>query len=251
MKTITGFFGAALLMPLAMAGTSRTYPVEAFDRIEVSARVELKVHVGAPQSVVAESGNGDFDDLEIKVNDGSLVVGRQHHWYSVGWFNHSRYTVDVTVPQLRGVRASSSATAEVSGPVSGDAQIGASSSGRVQVAEVNGGRVSLEASSSGRISIGELHAPMVDVHVSSSAVVEAGGACDTLRARATSSARIRASGLHCEDVAVDASSSGHMQVFARHGATANASSSGRIRIAGKPGRVEQHASSSGSIDVTD
>jgi hypothetical protein len=271
MKAIVGFIGGALLMPLALAGTSKTYPVGAFDRIEVSAGIELKVRDGAPQSVVARAEDDDFDHLEIKVDDGTLVVGRPHRWYLLDWFDDTHYTVDVTVPQLRGVRASSSARAEIAGAISRDAQISASSSGRVQVAEVSGGKVavevsssgrlefgvvkgdalSVEASSSGQVNIGELRVPMVDIRVSSSAEVEANGSCGTLRARANSSARILASGLRCENVTADVSSSGRVQAFASKGVTADASSSGRISIAGKPGRVEQHASSGGSIAVTD
>jgi hypothetical protein len=116
---------------------------------------------------------------------------------------------------------------------------------------VEGDALGVDASSSGRITISALHVPTVEASVSSSAVVEANGDCGTFSARASSSGRIRAGGLRCGRLTAQASSSGQVQAFANQGATANASSSGRITIAGNPVRVEQHASSGGSVTVTD
>ena len=269
MRRFPGFVAAVLLTSPALAATSRTYAVPPFERIQVAAGIELKARVGAPQSVTAATGDGDFSGLVVAVDDGSLVVRRAHHWYLFDWFDESRYTVTVAVPVLRGVHASSSATAEVTGAVSKDAVIGASSSGRVRVAEVQGGKVLLEAASSGQLELGvlhgeaislhasssgkirvdDLHGPEIQIRVSSSGAVEASGGCGTLSVGASSSGRVRTSGLRCEHVAADASSSGSVAVFAAQGATARASSGGRIAVVGKPQHVEQHESSGGTIDV--
>jgi hypothetical protein len=271
MKSLVILAGAALLAPVAFADSSKTYPVEPFERIHVSESIELKAQVGPAQSVVATTSGDDFGRLSVKVVDGTLVLGRMHRWYFMDWFGDRRFVVTVSVPALRGVTASSSGRAEITGAITRDTDIRASSSGRVYVAEVQGGKVTVQASSSGRIdltmlrgdsldvrasssgriSMGELHVPAVAMGVSSSGRIEAGGSCESLDARASSSGRIDAPRLRCVNVTADVSSSGRVQAFASQSVTAHASSSGRVVIGGRPGRVDQHTSSSGSIDITD
>jgi hypothetical protein len=271
MKSLAGLAGAVLMVPLACADTSKTYTVEPFERIEVSQSVDLRVRVGAAQSVVATTSGDDFGRLSVKVVDGTLELGRVHRWYFMDWFDNTHYTVTVSVPVLRSLWASSSGHADVTGPMTKDAEVGASSSGRAHIAEVQGGRIALRASSSGRlelgvvhgdaasvivsssgrIAVGELRVPVADMQASSSGVVEASGSCNNLNVRASSSGHVRAAGLRCENVSADVSSSGAVSAFASQGVSANASSSGHVAVAGRPGHVQQHTSSSGTVEVTD
>jgi hypothetical protein len=270
MKWLLACVGAVLVASPAMADTTRTYQVQPFDRIAVSEAIELQAQVGEPLSVTATTDKEDFSGLIVEVEAGSLVVRRVPQRLHFGWPRDSHYKVTVTVPELHGISASSSAAADVTGPVSANAVLGASSSARLQVAEVRGDKVtavasssgrltlgtvhgkaiSVQAASSGQVRVGELQSPQVGIRASSSGRVEASGACDALDASASSSGTIRVSGLRCRDLTVDASSGGVVDAFASARATVRASSGARVSVAGKPPQFETHESSGASVRAT-
>ena len=252
----------------AMAGT-KTFAVQPFESISVAAGIELKVEVGRPQSIVAESDGGDFSDLVIDARGGDLFVGRPARWFSLGWNRGPSYKVTIAVPALHALEASSSASADVSGSITGNAEIAASSSGRANISEIQGGSVALAVSSSGDVEITSLqgtsvealasssgHARVVqvrsgtvEIHASSSGGVEAAGSCTTLTAEASSSGRILAGKLECENLLAQVSSSGGVEGFASKSFEGHASSGGFITFGGKPAQIRKDESSGGVIDV--
>jgi hypothetical protein len=261
------------LAPLALAANAgaatKTYTVQPFERISVAAGIELKAQIGPAQSLVAETDGNDFTDLVIEVDGGELMIGRPMRPFSFNWGQRPHYKVTVTVPALHGLHASSSGSADVTGPVTGDAEIAASSSGRAKLAEIKGGAVALHASSSGgleiqtlegtsvaahasssgHLEVAQMRAGVVSAHASSSGGMEVSGSCDTLDADASSSGRIRAGELHCVNVVAQASSGAGIEAFASKSLNAMASSGGHISVAGKPAQVQVHESSGGSVQV--
>ncbi|MFZ1990943.1 MAG: DUF2807 domain-containing protein [Alphaproteobacteria bacterium] len=269
MKRVLGFIAALSFMaPAGAMASTKTFTVQPFASISVAAGIALKVEVGPPQSIVAET-DGDFSDLVIEARGGDLFIGRPPRWFSFGWDRGPDYKVTVTVPALHGLETSSSAVADVSGSITGNAEIAASSSGRANVSEIQGGSVSLAVSSSGDIEIAslqassmeahaassghakvaQLRAGTVEVHASSSGVVEASGSCTTLTAEASSSGHILAGKLECATLLAQVSSSGGVEGFASKSFEGRASSGGSVTVGGKPAQVQKDESSGGVIDV--
>jgi hypothetical protein len=259
-----------LALPVAAQAGTKTYKVQPFERISVSAGIRLDATVGPAQSVVATTDGEDFSDLVVKVENGRLIIGRQPHWGWFGWRHGPNYRVSVSVPALHGLAASSAAAATVKGALTGDMiGLSTSSSGSANVAEVRGGAVALHASSSGRLNIAALkggpvnmHASSsgniavkafdggaVTVHASSSGGVRAGGTCETLNVEASSGGRVRAGDLRCASVWAHASSGGAIGSNATKSFAGHASSGGHISVDGKPPQVQVEKSSGGSIDV--
>lgn len=129
-----------------------------------------------------------------------------------GWngaFRNTRYTVTVTAPSIDELRASSSADIVASGYSFRNLEVNVSSSGNVTLS----------------------------------------GACASLDLNVSSSGDFRGADLRCETADVSASSSGDADVFASKSANGRASSSGDVRIHGKPATFDKSTSSSGKVKV--
>ena len=125
------------------------------------------------------------------------------------WGNGVHYTVTVTAPSIDELHASSSADIVASGYRFNNLNVGVSSSGNVTLS----------------------------------------GSCTNLDLEVSSSGDFRGADLHCENATVAASSSGDADVFASKSANGTASSSGDVRIHGKPPTFDKSTSSSGSVKV--
>lgn len=102
--------GVAVATPAA--AETRTFDLAAFDRIDVSAGIKLIATVGAAQSISVETEEGDFDDLELEVDDGVLIVSRE--WNRLRWHQKkSEFKVTLSVRELRAVEASSGSNASI------------------------------------------------------------------------------------------------------------------------------------------
>jgi hypothetical protein len=125
------------------------------------------------------------------------------------WGSRPRYTVTVTAPSIDALRASSSADI---------------------VASDYGFR-------------------NLEVAVSSSGNVKLSGSCADLDVQVSSSGDFSGANLRCENARVSASSSGDADVYASKSVDGRASSSGDIRIHGKPVSFDKRTSSSGSVKL--
>jgi hypothetical protein len=220
---------AFALSGAALAGT-RTYQTEAFDKVSVSAGIDVDISVGPARSVVAENKADDFDDLEISVKDNVLHIGRPgNSWFSFG--KRTSYDVHVTTPALRSLVASSGADVTVKGSLEGDFSVNSSSGSDVDVTGVKGGNVKASASSGSDISIA--------------------GSCVSLDAHASSGSDVEADNLKCENVSVHASSGSDVSVAASKSVTGNASSGSDVTIRGRSPTVQVEKSSGADVEVGD
>ena len=104
---------AGALAALPAAAETRTFELPAFERIEVSAGINLVAVAGGAQTIAVETENGDFSDLQINVKDGALIVSRE--WNRLRWHQkHSDYKVVVTVRELNALDASSGSSSTLS-----------------------------------------------------------------------------------------------------------------------------------------
>lgn len=199
-----GLVAAALALP-AWADT-RNFDLSGFKAISASSSADVVLKQG-PYSVVAESKNGDFDDLVVEVRGDTLVVTREGRWNWTGSRPH--YTVTVTAPSIEGLRASSSADIVASNYTFKKLEVSVSSSGNVTL---SGACTDLDVkvSSSGDFRGADLKCENADVSASSS------GDADVFAAK-------RANG--------KASSSGDVRIYGKPATfDKSTSSSGTVKV---------------------
>lgn len=227
MKHIFAIAACIAALPGMALAASKTYTFGPFESVAVAAGIDADIKMGAPQSVVAEASDSNFDDLWMSVDGNVLRIGRPPgNWFAL---HHPDYRVHIVMPKLYSLAASSGASASVSGVPQGDFVVAASSSGQVSLPALKGGNVSAHASSGGDVVIG--------------------GSCVSLMVSASSGGDVKADGLKCETVVAHASSGGDVSAYASKSIEGHASSGGDIRVEGKPPIVQIGQSSGGSVSV--
>lgn len=223
---------AASAMALAMTGLAnaetRDYDLSSFEKLDVSAGIEVDFQVGSGQSIAVSNDNGKFDDIIVQVRGDTLVLKRPNRNWAV-WNKRERYRVSVTAPRLTSIEASSGAEVTARGLTGDQARISASSGAEVEVTEISAGTIRL-ASSSG-------------------AELDASGTCGHVSADSSSGAEISARQLICQTGDADVSSGAEIDIHASDQVTADASSGGGINVYGGPSETDIDKSSGGSVRI--
>ena len=224
---------AASVVALGLAGTAsaetRTYDVGAFNKIDISAGLDLEFTGGEAQSITVENTKGDFSDIEVLVRGDTLVLKRKKNM-NWGWNRkRERYGITVSAPEISELEASSGS--DVSGrSMSGDdIVIDVSSGADVTVTGVDGGTVTVETSSGSDASVS--------------------GSCITVRAKSSSGSDIDARDLICQTGYADASSGSDTSIHVTGSVDAEASSGADVDVYGSPTDVQSDKSSGGSVSI--
>jgi len=90
--------------------TTQTRSVAPFTRVDNPTSVDVRVHVGGPQSVRVHAGQKVIGKVHTVVSDGTLRITYPHHGLFEG-----NVEVDATVPRLDGVDVSGSGDVDVDG----------------------------------------------------------------------------------------------------------------------------------------
>ncbi len=98
----------AALVALPAFADSKTYSLSGFDRVDVSAGIDVTFTQG-PFSVKVDDPNGNFDRLIVEVRGNTLKIGRRNNWFD---WRGVDYSATVSAPNLTGVDASSGAAFE-------------------------------------------------------------------------------------------------------------------------------------------
>lgn len=223
----------AFALPGAALAATRNYDTGAFEKVSVSAGIEVEITSGPNRSVVAENRSGDFEDLKISVEGDTLHIGRPSgSWFS-RMFSGSRpdYKVRVVAPVLRSLSASSGAEVDARGSFEGDISITASSGSEVDAAGIRGGNVKASTSSGSDIDLA--------------------GSCISFEAHASSGSDLDADDLKCENVTLQASSGSDVSVYASKRVGGNASSGSDVLVRGRPPVVEVEQSSGADLKIKD
>lgn len=101
-------FIAAFAIGAATAET-KSYNLSGFDKVDVSAGVDVVLKQGA-FDVKVDQKSGDFDNLKMDVRGNTLHISRDGH--SGWWGKAPHYVVTVTAPDLRSIEASSGSDVE-------------------------------------------------------------------------------------------------------------------------------------------
>jgi hypothetical protein len=119
----------AAVIALPAFAETRSYSLSGFDRIDVSAGVDVTLNQG-PFSVKADERNGDFDRLIVEVRGNTLHVSRKTNWLS---WNGPDYSVTVSAPNITEIGVSSGAALEGHGLSLKDLEVSVSSGADVEL----------------------------------------------------------------------------------------------------------------------
>ncbi|MDJ0919556.1 MAG: head GIN domain-containing protein [Henriciella sp.] len=221
--SISSFF----VLGAAQAET-RTYDVESFTAIDVSAGLDVVFETGAAQSVQVESESGDFDDIKVLVNGDTLVLSRakQVNW---SWGQRESYLVTVSAPVLSSIDASSGADVKGSG--------------------LTGSTVRIDTSSGADADITGIEADEVQLESSSGSDLTASGTCGKVIAESSSGSDIMARNLICTSGEADASSGSDITIHASDSVYADVSSGADVTVHGSPANTDVDKSSGGSVNI--
>jgi hypothetical protein len=150
--------------------TTQTRDVAGFTRVDSRGSVDVRLHVGSPQSVRVRAGEKVIDDVETDVRDGTLQIT-----FDNDGFGESDVVVEATVARLTGITTSGSGNIHADG-VTGDAFV-VESDGSADVT-VGGsvGRVAVTLDGSGSADLGGLAARVASVRVGGSGDAEVAAA---------------------------------------------------------------------------
>ena len=230
---------------LSLAGTamaeSRTFELTDFDKVDIATGLDAVVTQGDSFSVIATSGSSQaLENLQLDVTGGVLTARLDQSFLDfilsgglVGMLLSSgnAVTIDITLPALSGIEASSGADVRARGVTTDQLSLNASSGANIELAEATLGTVQLESSSG------------ADIDIS--------GTAESVEAEASSGADIDAEKLVAASATAKASSGAGISVHATGAIRAEASSGGDVDVYGNPRARDVDASSGGDVNFDD
>lgn len=244
MRTIATL-ALATAVGLTLAGAasaeSRSFDLKDFDKIDIATGIDAVVTMGDTFAVEADSNSPDaLDNLQLTVSDGVLSARFEQSFLDfivsgglVGMLlaNGNAITVNITLPAIAGISASSGADVRAGNLKADNLDIEASSGADVRLVSAILGAVELDASSGSSIDLS--------------------GTCETIDASASSGASIDADGLVCATAKTQASSGADINIHATQSLKADASSGGNIEVRGNPAQTDIDSSSGGDVSLED
>lgn len=158
----------AALIALPAFADSKTYNLSGFDRIDVSAGIDVTFTQG-PFSVKVDEPDGNFDKLVVEVRGNTLRIGRRNSW--IDWRGVD-YSATVSAPSLVGLDVSSGASFLAHNLSARDLKVDISSGAGVEISGSCAG-LRLDVSSGARFEGEDLRCETASVDASSGANVDA------------------------------------------------------------------------------
>ena len=240
-----------LAVSLPVMAETRNFDLEGFDEVVVGRGIDVDLTEGEAFSVTAEADRRHMlKRLKITKEGSRLVISRKKSWRDMSLLSRRfEASVDVTLPVLRRLDASSGADVDIDGGFSGPMKIIASSGAAVQMDGASPDTLGVIASSGSSVEMENVQAGQVEIDASSGSTVEIAGACDSLDAEASSGSDIDAGAFECKTGDLATSSGARVDAHASEAVTADASSGSRIEVAGSPTDIERDTKSGGRIKV--
>lgn len=182
---------------------TETRSVASFNRVESNLGLNLIVHIGEPQKVTVTIDDNLMDNLKTEVHGKTLVISSRKSFSS-----DRDCTVEITVPELRGISSNGS--------------------GDVEVHEFKGGDFAFDLSGSGNFN--------------------ATGKVDRLTIEINGSGSVDTRQLSADDVEVSINGSGDATVAAKNSLDIEVNGSGSVSYQGNPEHLHQSISGSGSVE---
>ncbi|MGC8803062.1 MAG: head GIN domain-containing protein [Bacteroidales bacterium] len=199
-------------------GGTKSYALKNFKGIDVSQGLTVTVRMDSLEKVVVESDNDQFDDIELKISKGILVVRKK-------WFgkHSSNPRIFVSARYIEKLIASGGAAIKVQN-------------------EINSDYLKCDASSGADISV-IARCKFIESSLSSGAQINFVGSAQVANITTSSGATFSGGELSCETVKVNASSGSTIRMKVIHEVLGKASSGAAVVVEGKP--VNQVQCSSG------
>lgn len=268
-KLILPFLLAVLISPLASGQNRETRNVDSFTKINFRFPGKLYLKQGSPQKVELQGSKEVLEEVETEVEGNRLIIGKEgNDWFSWKWNDDDdKITVYITVPNIEGISVSGSGDLIGEGRITGDDMtLNVSGSGSLQVeldltgdleADVSGsGDMNVkgkcrtfesDVSGSGKVRLAATIAETADFGVSGSGRIEASGTVRDVKTSISGSGKVLAADLAANRCDVRISGSGDVEINVKNELDATISGSGTVSYRGSPGKVNSHASGSGSV----
>jgi hypothetical protein len=188
----------------------RSFEVGAFQAIALQGPHNVVVTVGGQPSVRAEGDSAALDMLDIRVDNGRLVVGTRRGWSWTG--PHGEVTVRVSVPIL------------------GEASIGGS--GDMRIDRVQGDRFEASIGGSGDMEIAQLQARETEFSIAGSGGIRATGTTEASDISIAGSGDMALDGLQTRRAHVSVLGSGNVAVQASEAIDGSIMGSGDVAVRG-------------------
>lgn len=268
MKYFIYSLAVCLFFTSAALGQSRqTKNVDTFNKVSFRVPGKLYLRQGSPQKVEIEGSKDALEQTVVKVEGSRLVIAREGKWSNWTFGKGDEVNVYVTVKDIEGLsvsgsgdligetkivsreldlNVSGSGSLKVDADVSGEMEADVSGSGNLFVK----GRCDSfdsDVSGSGKVNAAVTVANRADFGVSGSGKVEASGSAASVEVSISGSGKVLAADLQTNTCRVRISGSGDVEIAVKNEIDANITGSGSVRYRGEPGKVNSHASGSGSV----
>ena len=193
----------------------RNYQVGGFERIEVAGGYDVEVHTGTAPSVHAKGPEKDLERLVIEVKGDRLLIHPRESrgMFHVGWRNHGKTTISVTVPQLR--------SADVAG------------SGDIRIDNVHGDNFAGKIAGSGGLSLDNVEVKTLDFSIAGSGSAQGKkGRAQNVSLNIAGSGDIDTKGVASETASVSIAGSGNVVAHASGTASVSMMGSGDVDLTG-------------------
>lgn len=198
------------------AMTQRSFPVGAFDKIELAGAYDATVKTGSGPTVQAQGGENILENLVVEVDGDTLKIHpRDRKGFNWGWGDNKngKVTLTITVPSLRG--------AELAG------------SGGIRIDKIAGDRFDGAVAGSGDLTIDQVEVGSLKLGIAGSGDARAAaGKAKTVEYEIAGSGGIDAKGVVAEAADVSIAGSGGVSVHATGTADINIAGSGNVDVTG-------------------
>lgn len=242
--------------------------VSAFTKVSFKMPGKLYLKQGTSNSVELEGDKESLEKIEVKVEDGRLIIGlkNENGWANWREWDNEKITAYVSIVSVEGLSVSGSGDLIAQTKIKCDnLDVKVSGSGNltaeVDAGDVNGkvsgsGDMSLrgkmksfdsDISGSGKISLDGNIEGSVEIGISGSGRFMASGSASEIKTNISGSGKVLASELMVDKCNVRISGSGDVEINVKNSLEANISGSGTVSYKGSPSQVNSHASGSGRI----
>jgi hypothetical protein len=190
------------------SGGQRNFAVSGFDRVELAGPYDVRVSVGGAPSVRAEGDEADLERLEVRVENGRLLIGSKRG----SWSSRGKVIVHVTVPNLQAAEVAGSGNMDVSPLRTAQFRGGIAGSGNLVLQGLESEAAVFDIVGSGNVrAVGRTRAVQLDVAGSGTGELE---------------------GLQAESAQVSIEGSGDARLNATGTAAVNIAGSGNVSVTG-------------------
>ena len=208
----------------------RQFQLANFDRVTLKGPDNVEVRVGPAFSVTAQGDTGVMQALEIKLDGGTLEVGRKNTRSGFSWGNRDDgdavVKVVVTMPAIRGAALAGS--------------------GDLSVDRVTGDAFDGSLAGSGDMLLGGLAVKTAELFIAGSGDIRASGAADMVKVSIAGSGDADGSGLAAKGAEVSIAGSGNTRLVVDGQADVSIVGSGDVDL-GPKARCQKSVMGSGDV----